>query len=377
MRTGLRRDALRLPAGPTIAGILVFGIVILGLSRMGGNSIDANSVGASEVPAHEVATTADGETHATRTADSSPPHRATARDAGSPTHVIMRNVDFHVDSSIVLRIRHLRGTMRGHEGRPIVFDDKRSFSFRLAWGEVAVTSAHLSALLNRYVFDVKGAPLRRLSIRTAGSELVQSGQMKKGLWIPFRIRTTVHATPDGRIRLHPTRVSVAGIPAGGVLRWLGVQLEDLLSMERVSGVTVDGNDLLLNPTLVLPPPGIEGRVTDVRVEDGELVQVFGSERAADSLGPLRVPLSRNGNYMFYRGGTLRFGKLIMTDADLQILDLDPKDPFRFFLDRYAEQLVAGYSRTLPDLGLAAFMKDVDDLASSSPRLGEARGAARN
>ena len=279
----------------------------------------------------------------------------------------MRNVDFHVDSSIVLRIRHLRGTMRGREGRPVVFDDKSSFLFHLAWAEVAVTAADLSELLNRYVFAVDGAPLRRLSIRAAGSELEQSGQMKKGIWIPFRIRATVQPTPDGRIRLHPTRVRVAGIPAEGVLRWLGVELEDLLSMDRVRGVSVDDNDLLLDPAELLPPPGIEGKVTGVRVEDGALVQVFGSERAADSLGALRVPLSRDGNYMFYRGGTLRFGKLTMSDADLQILDMDPGDPFRFFLDRYAEQLVAGYSRTLPDLGLAAYMKDVDELTSPAKR----------
>jgi hypothetical protein len=160
---------------------------------------------------------------------------------------------------------------------------------------------------------------------------------------------------------------VIGIPAEGVLRWLGVELEDLLSMDRVRGVAVDDNDLLLDPTQLLPPPGIEGQVTGVRVEEGALVQVFGSERAADSLGVLRAPLSRDGNYMFYRGGTLRFGKLTMRDADLQILDMDPGDPFRFFLDRYAEQLVAGYSRTLPDLGLAAYMRDVDDLTSPAIR----------
>lgn len=36
------------------------------------------------------------------------------------------------------------------------------------------------------------------------------------------------------------------------------------------------------------------------------------------------------NYMCYRGSVLRFGKLTMVDADLQIADADPKDPFDFF-----------------------------------------------
>jgi len=93
------------------------------------------------------------------------------------------------------------------------------------------------------------------------------------------------------------------------------------------------------------------------------VQVFGTEAGAAALGALSAPVAAGGNFMFYRGGTLRFGKLTMQDADLAIVDLDPGDPFRFFLDRYADQLVAGYSRTLPDLGLAAYMKDLDDVPS--------------
>ena len=33
------------------------------------------------------------------------------------------------------------------------------------------------------------------------------------------------------------------------------------------------------------------------------------------------------NYMYYRGGRLRFGKLTMDDTDLLLVDEDPKDPF--------------------------------------------------
>jgi hypothetical protein len=60
--------------------------------------------------------------------------------------------------------------------------------------------------------------------------------------------------------------------------------------------------------------------------------------------------------MYYEGGTLRFGKLLMLDAEMQIVDLDPSDPFKFDLDRYARQLVAGYSRSLADGGLEVFMR---------------------
>lgn len=65
--------------------------------------------------------------------------------------------------------------------------------------------------------------------------------------------------------------------------------------------------------------------------------------------------------MFYRGSILRFGKLTMDDADLQIVDGDPKDPFDFYLAHLNEQLVAGESRNQPDFGLLTTMPDYADL----------------
>jgi hypothetical protein len=49
--------------------------------------------------------------------------------------------------------------------------------------------------------------------------------------------------------------------------------------------------------------------------------------------------------MFYRGGTLKFGKLTMVDADLMIVDADQKDPFDFFLDAYNHSSWLGTTRT--------------------------------
>ena len=51
----------------------------------------------------------------------------------------------------------------------------------------------------------------------------------------------------------------------------------------------------------------------------------------------------------------------MTDTDLQLIDDDPEDPFEFFLERYADQLVAGYSKTTKDKGLRTYLPDFGDL----------------
>src|SRR3989440_10385008 len=67
------------------------------------------------------------------------------------------------------------------------------------------------------------------------------------------------------------------------------------------------------------------------------------------------------NYMAYRGNQLRFGKLTMSDTDMVLIDMDPKDPFDFYLDHYRDQLVAGYTKMTPEFGLRVFMRDFHKL----------------
>jgi Domain of unknown function (DUF811). len=105
---------------------------------------------------------------------------------------------------------------------------------------------------------------------------------------------------------------------------------------------------------------MEGVMTSVAVEGNYVVQKFGSPVATPA-----APDPTPSNYMFYHGGSIRFGRLLMTDAELQIVDLDPADPFRFDLDHYLDQLVAGYSRNNARGGLEAFMRDIDKVGKET------------
>jgi hypothetical protein len=53
----------------------------------------------------------------------------------------------------------------------------------------------------------------------------------------------------------------------------------------------------------------------------------------------------------------------MLDADMQIVALRPTGFFGFDLDRYKQQLVAGYSRTLEDSGLEVFMASAETVST--------------
>ena len=272
------------------------------------------------------------------------------------THVQMQNVDFYVDAAIPLDIHHLHGTMRAKAGGPVNFDDKASFIMDIDDGEVGLTGPSLSLLLNKYVFNFPGSPLKRLVVTTSGTQIVQKGILHKVADLPFTITANVSVTPEGLIRIHPVKTVILGLHVDELLNGIGLTLDKIIDLRKSKGATIKGNDIFLDPDKILPPPTIEGRITAIRVQGAEVVQTFG--RPTPAVAALDAT---SANYMYFKGGSIRFGKLLMSDADLQISDLDPADSFRFDLSRYLPQLVAGYSRTFSNGALEAFMRDVDKL----------------
>jgi hypothetical protein len=295
--------------------------------------------------------------------------------AGEVTETAMENILLHVDDDIRLDVRHLRGRMEDLTGEHvIVLDDKHRLELQIAFGELGLTSEGLTLLLNRYVFGYRGSPLKNLLVRTEGDHIVQTGTMHKIIDIPFEMTAELSVTPAGLIRIHPIRMDICGLDGQKLLAAVGRTLEDLLDLSGARGVKVDGNDLLLDPLANLPPPRTTGRLTAVRVEGDEVIQVFGSPDAPGT-EPLTLPVAAR-NYAYFRGGTIRFGKLYMVESDLLAIDTDDSDPFDFYLDYYHTQLVAGYHVTSPDYGLIAHMPDFDDIGTPAGRVELPRSAEK-
>lgn len=275
---------------------------------------------------------------------------------GKPTRMRMHNVDFRVDQDIVLHVRDLEGRLvPTKKDRPPVFEDKGSFIIEIEGGETAISAEHMGRLLNRYVFGDKDAPLKDLKLSAEGHHLRQRGKaIRGGVPVTFEVLCTPSVTKDGMIKLTPIDVVVAGLPVKEMMGNLGIKVDDAFNVARERGVWAEGDALIADVTKIVPPPRLRGKIRQVRV-DGEMV--------VSSYGPVEPmgPKNRAQNYMFYKGGELGFGKLTMHDADILIADNDPKDPFDFFMDHYARQLVAGYSRTTGSGGLQVFMPDFGDL----------------
>lgn len=273
---------------------------------------------------------------------------------GESVQAQMRNVDYRVLPTAVLNIHRLRGELHSKvPGKPPVFDDKNSFVLQIHSAEIGVSEKSMAGLFNDHVFAYPGSPLSKIAISIEPDRVIQKGVLRTGLRAPFAIVGTVSLTPEGEIRVHPISIRVAGIGVRRLMKIFGLELERLVKLRQDRGVRIAGNDFLISADGMLPPPQMQGKVTAVRLEQGRMVLTFGS------LGqpPLSPPDRAAPNYMYYQGGTLTFGRLTMKNAELEIVDADPSDPFDFFLDHYNEQLMAGYDENLPDHGLLVHMPD--------------------
>jgi hypothetical protein len=272
----------------------------------------------------------------------------------APTQAYFRNVWFFLDETMFIDIHELRGEMQSKEaGLPVNFDDRRSFILRVDTGTIGMKAASLEKLMNQYIFGYPNAPLRDLHVSIVGKQLQQSGIIHKVVDIPFTMWADVSAD-HGLIRIHPTKISICGINGIGLLKAVGMTLQKMLKMPVERGIRAEKNDLLLDPQRVLPPPQTELHLVGVHTAGDELIQVFDAGKHS---APLSLPKADEKNVMYFRGGTLRMGKLLMIDADMEVVDLDPADPFLFFIDRYNDQLVAGFERNTPAYGLIVHMKD--------------------
>jgi hypothetical protein len=311
-----------------------------------------------------------------RVPHSPPPPEVKSEDDRAETWAEMRQVDFHSAPGVVLHIRRLSGPMlRVDPDRPPFFDDGKSFVLRVDAGEVGMDVAGLERLMNDHVLHYPGAPMEdvSLSVLTPGGSLLR---MDATLAKPARMRITMVvevSAQGGDVRMHPRSIKALGVQVRGLLKFVGLRLSMLVDLSGAHGLRLDGDDLVMDPESVLPTPAIKGQVTSVRLERNEVILVFGG--AAPARPPAKMPRPDATSYMYYRGGTMRFGQLYMIRANMQIVDADPSDPFDFDLAQYAKQLVAGYSRSQPDGGLLVVMPDLHDVDRSPVPLPDGPGAA--
>jgi hypothetical protein len=238
---------------------------------------------------------------------------------------------------------------------------KESFEVRVVNGTISISPEALTSIMNNYVFAKQDAPLKELSVSIDKNQLIIKGKLaSKG--IPFETAGTLSATADGRVRVHTEKVKALHVSVKKMMGLFGIDLANVVNTSKIDGMDTDKNDLLMDLGKLLPPPHIQGKVVEVKVANNSIITIFGDGgKSVRSSG-------ETGNYMAFHGNKVQFGKVVMEDTDLVVLDLDPGDPLDWNQSRYKDQLVAGYSKITPSFGLRAYVKDYSKLPRSSAAL---------
>ncbi len=269
----------------------------------------------------------------------------------------MRNVLLRDELAGTLRVQQLNGWVSpAQTGGTISLDDKKSFLIDIDTGVISNSLADMSRLLNQRTFGYPGSPLTDIVLSVKGTQLKLSAKLKKGILVPIELLGEMGVTPKGEMRIHATSVRALKVPVKGLLGAFGVNIADLVDAKGAKGVSVQGNDLVLDIEQLLPPPRKRGKLTEVHSEGDQLVEVFGHP------APLEKP-ARWRSYLKFEGGVIEFGKLTMRDADLVLTDNANAEWFDFDLDHYQKQLEAGYNKVTSKLGLESFMPGYGRLKS--------------
>ncbi len=278
----------------------------------------------------------------------------------------MKNVQYHLTDKIIVRIAILNGKLIPKPDQIVVFDNKQSFTIAVDSAKVSLTPASLTNDMNDFVFAKPDAPIKNLSATIEGDQLTIKGLLVSKGGVPFSSTGTLSVTPDGMIRVHTTKVNALHLPVKGLMDMLGLDTEKLLDTKKVPGVSVDKDDLILDPQYILPPPQMQGHLTSIKIVKNEIALTFGDTEGKGS-DPALTNTCGAQNYLQFKGATIKFGNLTMEPADLLLMDMQPADPFDFAIDHYKEQLVAGYSKMTPAGALCVHVPDYDKLTHRSKR----------
>lgn len=277
---------------------------------------------------------------------------ATGSD-GLLTNIYAHNLRLRQGPNFRVYVQWLRGYLQpAHKNITPSFDYADSFNLNVTDGIIRANLGDINNYLNA---KSDHAPLRNIRMSGNGDQVYVTGTLHKLITLPVELRGVIKPASNNRIQIHIAKINVLKIPFKSMLGGLHITLSDFMKSGQVKGMEVEGNDFYFDPQALLPPPHIRGTITRLSVGDPDLAVTYGDA----SKDMHQVEQWRN--FLHLQHGSLAFGKLIMRDVDLMMIDISRDDWFDLDLANYQAQLVSGYTRITPQAGLQIFMPDLADV----------------
>lgn len=285
------------------------------------------------------------------------------------TYMKLSNLHFRLTDEINMQVKELVGEAIPKGKVPVInFDDVNSFRIELLSGEAFVRTEVMEHIFNNYVFNYDGSPLKNQKMEFFDDDengkkvkkLRLSGDMKLVIWVGFEMVGKMYLDREKTLMvIEAERVKSLGNPyTKTLLDAVGLDMEKLLPVPSGRGLKMVGNKILVEPFKIFPPPQISGYISDMRVTN-EGLQLFFSSKTKVNFPPL--PVRNVKNYLYLYQGDVKFGKLMMVDARLQMVDMSQQNDFDFYLKKYQLPLAVGYSKIMGDGSVVAHIPDYRDV----------------
>lgn len=311
---------------------------------------------------------------------------AEPRDSGVNTVALeARNVDFYLDDDVGYHVKHLKAALEPIEAdEPVDFDDPEQYVIHILSGEVLIRPQDLDALFNNYVLTYEPRALSSVENHTSTDTLdVTVGARLFGFippvgGLPTKLSGPIKVAKNNWLVYTPTSVSQFGMPVKGLISAAQLSLATLTPFDR-PGVKLEGDQLLMNPETLFPPPKLKiDRIVDAKLSDEGLTLTFGSDTT--DAGYVDPPEAAD-SYIWLQSGDARFYSTLLVNANLQLLS-DSDEPLDFHLYHYRAQSAAGTIRSKRDGALIVRVpntfeeNDVDPQQHSglTPRSAKAGGS---
>jgi hypothetical protein len=286
----------------------------------------------------------------------------------SGTYMKLSNLHFRLTDEINMEVKELIGEAIPKAKNGVVnFDDINSFKIDILSGEAFVRTEIMEYIFNNLVFNYDGSPLKNMKMEFIEVEengkqvrkLRLSGDMKLVMWIGFEMVGKMYLDREKTLMvIEAESIKSLGNPyTKTLLDTVGLNMEKLLPVPTGRGITMVGNKIIVEPFKIFPPPQIGGFISDMIIQKDGL-QLFFSSNTKVNFPPL--PLSTVKNYLYLYQGDVKFGKLMMVDARLQMVDMSQNNDFDFYLKKYQLPLALGYSKIMGDGSVVATIPDYRD-----------------
>ncbi|HEY9722688.1 MAG TPA: hypothetical protein V6D47_11785 [Oscillatoriaceae cyanobacterium] len=283
------------------------------------------------------------------------------RGPGGTTRFLAHNVIYRLDPNVSMTLEDLNAdVVLKDPSQPFVPANKNDYSILIHQAKVDKGPKSLAALMNNYVFAGPNAPIRNVSIKFVGNQIDMTGQMHKGVWVGFEMKGALTPTPDGKIAMTATEIKSLDVPVNGLMNLIGLKMSSLMTMDPSTGLTVQGNTIIMDLSKLYPPPRMMGRVTAVSISNNRLHITMDDGQAQP--WP-QLPVANPKSTMVMWGGDVLINNCLNLNAHMEILDATPQDPQIFALDRYRQQLEAGFVVPTMDGSMIAYTPDVTNFGN--------------